>query len=248
MTLLVIAGLVICWGFSQWPLPVRNWWRLACFSASILILLCAFIMARGYRERFVTYGGLHHVVSTGEDADLYSEVMTRLRRTTRGRMYVGAWRAWQSAPWLGTGLGMHRHFWPAFADSGDGDRASGQWPTLINDEFHSYEVHSDWLELLQELGVWGFVLFCVGLCGTFGVLYYACRTLSLDWKRNELAYSIEPPDNHFTFVLSALLAIGAMAFHSLGDFNLQMPGTVWMLGLIIGCGMHAAGRVLHPDP
>lgn len=244
MTLLVISLLVVVLGFFQWPLPVRNWWRLTCFSGAVFILLCAFVIARPYRERFVSYGGLHQVSATeSEHGNVYSEILDRLRRTSRGRMYVGAWRAWQSAPWLGTGLGMHRHLWPAFADSGDGNRDTGQWPTLINDNFHSYEVHSDWLELLQELGVVGFVLFSIALCGVARLLLLSCRDISVDWQQNELDYAFAPPNRGYSLILSSLFVMGAMAFHSLGDFNLQMPGTVWMVGLAVGWGLHAASRL-----
>ena len=35
----------------------------------------------------------------------------------------------------------------------------------------------------------------------------------------------------------AMLGLVAMGFHSLGDFNLQMPGTTWLLAGIIGLGL-----------
>jgi len=33
--------------------------------------------------------------------------------------------------------------------------------------------------------------------------------------------------------VTGLLALIAMAFHSLGDFNLQMPATTWMLAALV---------------
>ena len=45
-------------------------------------------------------------------------------------------------------------------------------------------------------------------------------------------------------VLGALLGIAALGFHSLGDFNLQMPATVWLLGAIAAL----AGAATRPDP
>ena len=37
----------------------------------------------------------------------------------------------------------------------------------------------------------------------------------------------------FKWVLPAILAIVAMSFHSLGDFNLQMPATTWIFGAML---------------
>lgn len=235
MTLAVVLGLVVVVGFYQWPASVRNGWRAMCVCGGVLILLGAFGFAQDYRERFVTYGGLHQV-STTEDTALSEQVVSRLLRTSRGRMYTGAWLAWQTSPWLGVGPGMQRNLWLAFAHSGDGDRETGTWPTLINDTFHSYEVHSDWLELLQEHGVMGVVLFLLGFAGVVGVYFAAFRRTARNWRRHELDCLMHPPPG-YAMVLAGFLSIGAMAFHSLGDFNLQMPGTVWMLALLVGLGI-----------
>ena len=195
-------------------------------------------MMQGYRERFVTYGGLHQV-SAAQEESVREQVVARLLRTSRGRMFTGAWFAWRTSPWLGIGPGMHRNVWPAFADSGDGDREAGIWPTLVNDTFHSYEVHSDWLELLQEHGLWGLLLFLLGVAGVVSVLLLALQREAQCWSRHELLYLMAPPQGHF-MLLSGLFAIGAMGFHSLGDFNLQMPGTVWILAVLVGLGVRSA--------
>ena len=47
---------------------------------------------------------------------------------------------------------------------------------------------------------------------------------------------------YFAIVLGAHLALVAMAFHSLGDFNLQIPATTWMLGALTGLGIAFATR------
>jgi hypothetical protein len=41
----------------------------------------------------------------------------------------------------------------------------------------------------------------------------------------------------FVYLLGGLLALAAMSFHSLGDFNLQMPATVWILAVILALGI-----------
>ena len=40
------------------------------------------------------------------------------------------------------------------------------------------------------------------------------------------------PGRH-DLTLTALLALVAMAFHSLGDFNLQMPATTWLFAALL---------------
>ena len=45
---------------------------------------------------------------------------------------------------------------------------------------------------------------------------------------------VYPSTRRHSDLLCALLALAAFAFHSLGDFNLQMPGTVWVLAAVIG--------------
>jgi hypothetical protein len=41
--------------------------------------------------------------------------------------------------------------------------------------------------------------------------------------------------------VTGFLAFAAMAFHSLGDFNLQMPATTWLLA-----GLTALALAAHP--
>ena len=42
-----------------------------------------------------------------------------------------------------------------------------------------------------------------------------------------------------------LLAALAMAIHSLGDFNLQLPGTTWLMGILAGLAV-ATARLTPP--
>lgn len=140
----------------------------------------------------------------------------RLKDSPRYQMYSGALRAWAPAKWFGIGAGMHRHLWFRYAASPDGDRATGKWPSRPNAENHSMEVHSDWIQLLEEYGIVGFVLF-----GAFMAAFVLFLSRGLrHGKADPLAGG-------------AMLCLAAMAFHSLGDFNLQMPATTWMLAAIL---------------
>ncbi|MFU8780046.1 MAG: O-antigen ligase family protein [Kiritimatiellia bacterium] len=238
MTLAVICGLVVVFGFYQWPKPVRHAWRVVCCMLGLMLLLGGFLLAQNYRHRFVTYGGLDRVAASA-DEPVGAQIIEKLRRTSRGRMFAGAWRSWQTAPWFGVGPGMHRHMWPAFAASADGDRAAGVWPTLLNDDFHSYEVHNDWLELLQEHGLVGIGLFLLACAGVVSIYVRSFVRIGRDWSWHEFAYMDAPPAGYY-LLLSGMLAMGAMMFHSLGDFNLQMPGTVWMLSVLVGLGLRVS--------
>jgi len=158
-------------------------------------------------------------------------------------MYGGAVRAWKSAPLLGIGPGMHQNLWPHFAPTSDGDPDIGRWPTLVNDYMHSYEVHSDWLQLLEEYGVVGMVLFLVALFTVFGLL-----TASVSSAARRRQADSSPSDRvEFAHAIGAVLAVAAMTFHSLGDFNLQMPATVWILAAMVAVPLAGTADVEELD-
>lgn len=221
MTILVIALAAWIWGFAQWPPKVRWFWRLTSGSIGLLVIIAFCLLGDAYIHRFTNYAGWR-----GTKGNIVQRskivIIKGVRKTCRGRMYGGAIRAWQSNPIWGIGPGMHRNLWPRFAATNDGDRETGLWPTQTNHTFHSYEVHSDWLQLLEEYGIAGFILFLVPLVLLFRRLLRMLR------------------DRHgdFAATLGALLALVCMSFHSLGDFNLQMPATTWILAAIIAIPLH----------
>lgn len=162
-----------------------------------------------------------------------------LKQSDRYMMTAGALRGWASAPWFGIGPGMHPNLWPHFAATSDGDRATGRWPSALNNTFHSFEAHDDWAQLLEEYGGVGFLLFLTAV-GTLLIGLYR------RWKHAAtlLSQSESLPESTGTIgVLTALLAALAMVIHSVGDFNLQIPGTVWTLGALGGLAVAAAGTI-----
>lgn len=233
MTLLVMAGGVLLWGFSAWPKQVRRAWHLLAVPLAAGVVMIGLALYPGYVERFITYGGLHEIQSESLSEGV-EQVWERLRKTSRGRMYGGAFRAWQSAPWLGVGPGMHQHVWPAFAATQDGSVEEQRWPTMTNHTFHSYEVHSDWLELLQTYGILGFLLFLVPFLALWFTLLKKYRHLSMVGKSMG---KMPVFTGEWGYTFCGILVVLGMAFHSLGDFNLQMPGTVWMLAALIGVAL-----------
>jgi O-antigen ligase len=230
MTLIVIGACILVWGFAQWPRGVRWHWRVIAVSAALLVGMAALQAFPAYTDRFVTYAGLHQVSADG-DTPVHVEVLDRLRQSCRGRMFGGAWRAWNTSPWTGIGPGMHQHLWPRFAATPDGDAARGMWPAMTNENFHSFEVHNDWLQLLEEYGLAGMILFLIPFSAVALRLLRNLRSESRRWRD-----AVSPPSQAggVAFTLGGLLALAAMAFHSLGDFNLQMPGTVWILSALLG--------------
>jgi O-antigen ligase len=161
---------------------------------------------------------------------------SQLQHSDRGIMIAGALRAWQQKPVWGIGPGQHGHWWAHVAASGDGDRAAGRWPSRLNYQFHSYEVHSDWVQLLEEYGAVGLVLFLLMVgCGV--------KTLWATIRREARACArsgwIETEYPDLWAPVAALGVVVAMGFHSLGDFNLQMPATVWTTAAFIAMGLAA---------
>lgn len=237
ITLVGMLVLIMVWGFRQWPRKVRWYWRLLGASSACIVVILVTPLAQGYIERFSQYHGFRASGVTHEESSVFDEIGERLARTSRGRMFGGAWRAWQRSPWFGIGAGMHQHVWFEVAASPDGDRASGKWPTLVNEDFHSYEVHSDWLQLMEEFGVIGLVLFWVPVIMVCVLLLRRLESNARVWRYYELeSYETRTPRG-FSQVLAAGVAIGAMIIHSIGDFNLQMPGTVWLLGAVVALGL-----------
>lgn len=221
LSIVLTSVACIIWGFSEWR-PAKAWYyrSIALLFAILILLLAGAIVKQynvpgltGYIERFASYFGWEHNKNK-PSAEIIADLSVRLRQTSRGNMMSGAYDAWKTSPVFGIGAGMHQNLWPHFSTSQDGDRNTGKRPTYSWTSRHSYEVHNDWLQLLEEYGIVGLVLFIAPLTIIFICLLRLRR------------------ETH-TAALGAILAIVCMSFHSLGDFNLQMPATTWLLTAII---------------
>ncbi len=200
IVLLVILVLALTWGLVTWS--GRRRWIIRIAFAALAVCGMVLILAAGtrYMHRFMQYP------------------WRQFEQSDRYQMTAAALRGWKMAPVFGVGPGMHQNIWPHIAATGDGDRARGIWPRNLNNSFHSYEAHNDWVQLLEEYGVAGFLLFLLAA--------------GMTWRHiRRLAVSGEPA------AVAALLALGAMAVHSLGDFNLQIPATTWLLALMVAFGI-----------
>jgi len=225
LTILVIGAAALTWGLSQWSASV-GWCLRGAILTGVLAVLIALVTSNApYVSRFEKYFAWQESrgVSLSERKTMLER---RIMSSSRGLMIPAALRAWKTAPLFGIGPGMHQNLWPHFAPTPDGDREKGIWPTHASYKFHSYEVHSDWVQLMEEYGLVGLILFLVPACIGF-------RILVAGRPRQE---DVRPPGRQAPFhaaALTALLACVCMAFHSLGDFNLQIPATTWLLAALI---------------
>lgn len=109
-------------------------------------------------------------------------------------------------PVFGCGLGGYETAFSRFKISG----------VLVTDDF----VHNDYLQLLAELGLVGFV---IGAALAFSVVRMALR----------VAVKSSDPDARY-FSVACVGALATIALHSLADFNLYIPANAMLLAWIAG--------------
>lgn len=236
LSAIVIVAVILTWGFRRYRASVRTWWRLslACAMATGVLYLAG--SGSKYTSRFADFFERPSV--NGQSAQTVTgKLWTAARYSPRGRMISGALRAWQTAPAFGIGPGMHQVLWPHFSAGPDGDRDLGIWPSETNPRIHSYEVHSDWVQLLEEYGIVGFLLFAFPAIAAAWLFHLACWRETR--RRGKSRFLVTDGTRH-AIVLGAFAAFAAMAFHSLGDFNLQMPATVWLFASVLSLGLFHA--------
>ena len=213
--IILIAALLLC--TLSWPRKAR-WFMRGTGLAGLTLVIAAFIMFGGhYVQRFKEYP------------------WAKLQHSDRFQMSAAAMRAWKTAPWMGVGPGMHPNLWPHFAPTADGDRSIGRWPTFPNNNYHSFEAHNDWAQFLEEYGLAGaaFLLLALGV-----TLWLILRR----WKRWAMIHALPAlSQSSCEWLLPGILLVAlAMGIHSFGDFNLQIPGTTWTIGILTGLAVAIA--------
>lgn len=118
---------------------------------------------------------------------------------TRGRILASkmAWSQWWEFPWLGSGLGTFD------------DLAYRYQPAELG-ATRFMHAHNDWLQLLAETGILGFIL----VPGTWWLFF---RRLIRQWQKHQEVYARG-------LGLGALAALCAGAFHALGEVPFHVPG------------------------
>lgn len=122
-------------------------------------------------------------------------------------------------PFFGCGLGGYETAFSRFKISG----------VLVTDDF----VHNDYLQLLAELGLVGFV---IGAVLAFSVVRIA---VSVAMKSSD-------PEARY-FGVACLGALSTIALHSLADFNLYIPANAMLLAWIAGMTMSVELRVAETN-
>ena len=180
-----------------------------------------------------------------KESSVYPEFWVRFRQGhSRPVMFEGAYHAWRTAPILGIGGGMHEVIWPAVAAGIDGDREQGIWPIRPYDGYHSYYVHNDWLQLLEEYGLVGMGLFLIfaGVGVTVLIQGIRIEVASRGGGEGEGRGGRAP----FGMIQASIIFVVALSVHSIGDFNLHIPANNWSSSFLIAAGLAAVLRSPAP--
>ena len=125
----------------------------------------------------------------------------------------------KSYPVFGCGLGGYETAFSQFKISG----------VLVTDDF----AHNDYLQLLAELGLAGFVI---------------GAALALSVVRSALRAAVNPLDKEARyFAVACVGALTAISLHSLADFNLYIPANAMLLAWIAGMGVAIQSREPNPN-
>jgi len=125
--------------------------------------------------------------------------------SSRLSLYLAGVQMWLEKPLLGWGYGTYHYLYYRFAN-----------PELVNHSAGQY-VHNDYLQVLIELGVVGFVLMLSWLW-----------SMVFSWLKvyRHAIYSLD--------VLVLLLPVLSILIHSLIDFNLNKASMLIILGIFLG--------------
>lgn len=233
LTVLVMIPAILLLTLFTWSIKQRIYLGSLVAGFVVTLIMILSLANNSYATRFRAY-----FASSDKDTSIaqkWDTVRFHLKHTARATMYSVAYRAWQTSPLVGIGPGMHQNLWPHFAASPDGNRETKDWPSHVNNRWYSYEVHNDWLQLMEEYGIIGLMLF---------FMPFTCLILALASIRKVLSSEESPAAYESAILSAAILALVAMSFHSLGDFNMQMPATAWTLAAILALPLHQA---IRPD-
>ncbi|MDP6630892.1 MAG: O-antigen ligase family protein [Kiritimatiellia bacterium] len=233
LTTLVILGATWIWGLRAFPSRTRWILRAALPITGVALIAVATIVNEGYFKRFGAWFGWDRAKEQAFPVAM-DTVWKSTQRSSRWIMLSGAMRAWGDSPLLGIGPGMHQTVWPHVAASGDGDIEQGVWPTRLNNANYSYEVHNDWAQLLEEYGLIGLALFLVAAIGLSVSFLQGLRRVAYTTSDDS---TFRNGGRTCAMTLGAWIAMLALTFHSLGDFNLQMSATTWLLAATLGLGL-----------
>jgi hypothetical protein len=194
-------------------------------AAVVAVVAQGLLLARAARQRrlapvgaVAALAGVGVVAAVGIQQGFGRLASTSAYEVTwnsRRQMYAAAWDLWQGFPWLGAGLGAFRDAIPLTQP----DDLPGTW----------WHAHSDWLELLATVGIFGAAVFLAGLV-----------PLVLRLARG---WTAERPSEDRAAVLAALGALVSLSIHESIDFGLTMPATAVTLAALLGAASMACGEL-----
>jgi O-antigen ligase/tetratricopeptide (TPR) repeat protein len=158
---------------------------------------------------FVGPGGRQEV-----DSRLHETVTEDMGFAGRAVMWRDTFKMVSDFPFLGVGLGSWQDLYQRY------QRAP--WTPIF-----FREAHNDYLELLAETGVVGFLLL---------LLFF------FNAGKGLLAHLSQSSDDARSKALVAMLlaALGTMTFHELFDFNLQIPANAFLFTLLLAIAVRIA--------
>ena len=189
----------------------------ALFCAAVLVLLLA-LFARGRKSReLVLVWPLAGVIAAGA---FWVGSRPLIERIASGGLVIQErWIQWEATEqligdfqWTGVGPGLYSYAFTAYKD----DRLR----PLVYDH-----AHNDYLELLSEQGIIGIVLVSVLV-----LLIYQRLMISFV-KRSDIVIR--------GALFASLTGMTAMLFHSLVEFNFQIPANALYFWILAGTGMAA---------
>jgi O-antigen ligase len=125
---------------------------------------------------------------------------------TRITLYQDTLNIFSDFPVFGTGFGTFQYIYRKYK--------------TVDDQFFYEHTHNDYLEILSNLGLIGFLIVLVGI-----VLFL--RKILLRWIERKDPYAKG-------ITLGGVCAVFAILTHSLVDFNLHVPANALFLSIILG--------------
>jgi hypothetical protein len=154
------------------------------------------------------------------DNAVFRERLQSIYEPENGRFEL--WRAalkqWGLNPAFGTGSGSYLVYGRLYRS-----------PSVQGDPVH---VHSDYLEMLAEYGLIGFILalafISVHITSGLGVFF--------EILKRKVVPGLHPASNELALLVGAIAAAASILFHSLVDFNFHLPANAlvgaWLFGIM----------------
>jgi O-antigen ligase/Tfp pilus assembly protein PilF len=199
------------------------------FPFSLVLVALLFAGSESTRKKALILGGIVLCLSLVIFWMGYTPVFRELLSVSSLKTGSAAGRLslWKSSlamfadnPIIGTGLGTFDYIYPKY-----------RLPDMYGRAVYA---HSDWLQLLTELGVIGFIIFLCGIVKIVGIAKTVKRLERFQRFRNGL-------------IVGGLSSIGAGIAHALVEFNFHIPAIAVLFTIIValtvsGCSEAYAGE------